>query len=65
MSNNGNLILLSPVLGIVLAIDSVLLNMEQFMSWKQSGYHAVGFFSVVAVIGSVKQLRNECQTRSL
>lgn len=65
MSNNVNLILLRPVLGTVLAIDSVLLKMEQLMPWIQSGYHAVSFFSMVAVIGSVKQLRNVCQTRSL
>lgn len=55
MSNNVNLTLLRPVLGILLAIDSVLLNMEQFMSWIQSGYHVVSFSSMVAVIGSVKQ----------
>ena len=50
MSNNVNLILLRPVLGTVPAIDSVLLKMEQLMSWLQSGHHAV--------IVSVKQLRN-------
>ena len=32
MSNNVNSILLRLVLGIVLAIDSVLLKMEQLMS---------------------------------
>ena len=32
-----NPILLRPVLGIVLNIDSVLLEMEQLMSWTQSG----------------------------
>ena len=55
MSNNVNLTLLRQVLGILLAIDSALLNMEQFMSWIQSGYHVVSFSSMVAVIGSVKQ----------
>ena len=35
--NNVNPILLRPVLGIVLNIDSVLLEMEQLMSWTQSG----------------------------
>jgi len=32
MSNNVNPILLRPVLGILLAIDSVLLRMKQLMS---------------------------------
>ena len=36
-SNDVNPILLRPVLGIVLNIDSVLLKMEQLMSWIQSG----------------------------
>ena len=54
MGNNVNLILLSPVLGIVLAIDLVLLKMEQLMSWLQSGHHAVNFFPLVAFIVSVK-----------
>ena len=36
-SNDVNPILLRPVLGIVLNIDSVLLKMEQLMSWTQSG----------------------------
>ena len=35
--NNVNPILLRPVLGIVLNTDSVLLEMEQLMSWTQSG----------------------------
>ena len=43
MSNSVNPILLRPVLGIVLPIDSVLLKMEQLMSWLQSGHHAVSF----------------------
>ena len=38
MSNSVNPILLRPVLGIVLAIDSVVLKMEQLMSWLQSGH---------------------------
>ena len=33
--------MLIPVLRIVLAIDSVLLKMEQLMSWLQSDHHAV------------------------
>ena len=37
-SNDVNPILLRPVLGIVLNIDSVLLKMEQLMSWLQSGH---------------------------
>ena len=62
MSNSVNPILWRPVLGIVLAIDSVLLKMEQLMSWLQSALHAVSFFPLVAVIISVKQLRNMHQT---
>ena len=65
MSNSVNPILLRPVLGIVLAIDSILLKMEQFMSWLQSDHHAVSFFPLVAVTVSVKQLRNVHQTLSL
>ena len=41
------------VLGIVLAINSVLLKLEQFMSQLQSGHCAVSFFPLVAVIVSV------------
>ena len=44
MSNNVNPILLRPVLGTVLATDSVLLKIEQFMSRLQAGHHAVSFF---------------------
>lgn len=58
MSNGINPILLRPVLEIALAINSVLLKMEQFMAWLQSGQHAAGLFPLVAVIVSVKQLRN-------
>ena len=65
MSHGVKPILLRPVLGIVLAIDSVLLKMEQFMLWLQSAHHAVGFFLLVAVTVSVKQLRNLHQTLSL
>ena len=54
MSNNINPILLRPVLGIVLATDSVLLRMEQLVSCP-----------LVAVTVSVKQLRNARQTLSL
>ena len=67
MSNNVNPIFMGPVLGIVLAIVSVLLKMEQLMSWLQSGHHAVSFFVLgifclfvcflVVVIVSIKQLR--------
>ena len=60
-----NPILLRPVLGIVLPRDSVLLKMEQLMSWLQSGHHAVSFFPVVAVTVSIKQLRSVHQTLSL
>ena len=47
MSNKVNSILLRLVLGIVLAIDSALLKMEQLMSCP-----------LVEVTVSVKQLRN-------
>ena len=44
MSNSINPILLGPVLGIVLAIDSVLLKMVQLMSCLlQSGHYADSF----------------------
>ena len=65
MSNNVDPILLSPVLRTVLAINLVLLKMEQLMSWLQSGHHAVSFFPLVGVTVSVKQLRIVCQTLSL
>ena len=65
MSNSVNPILLRTVLGIVLVIDSALLRMEQLMSWLQSGHHAVSFFPLVAVIVSVKQLRNVHQILNL
>ena len=61
ISNCVNPILLRPVLGIVLAIDLLLLKMEQLMSWLLSGHHAVSFFPLVAVTVSVKQLRNVYQ----
>ena len=44
MSNSINLILLRPSSGIVLAIDSVLLKLEQLISWLLSGHHAISFF---------------------
>ena len=59
MSNHVNPILLRPVLGIVLATDSVLLKMEQLMSRLQSGHHAVSFSPPVAVTVSVKAIQ-EC-----
>lgn len=65
MSNNVNPVLLRPVLGIVLAIDSVLLKTEQLMSWLQYGHHTVSILPLVAVTVSVKQLRNVHPTLSL
>ena len=53
MSNDVNSILLRLALGIVLAIDSVLLKMEQLMSCP-----------LEEVTISVKQLRNVQQTPS-
>lgn len=49
MSNSDNPILLRPVLEIALAINSVLLRMEQFAAWLQSGQYAAGLFPLVAV----------------
>ena len=57
MSNSANPILLRPVLEIALAINSVLLRMEQFTAWLQSGHHVVSFVPLVAGTVSVKQLR--------
>ena len=64
MGSSVNPILLRPVLGTVLAIDSELLKMEQLMSWSwsQSGHPAVRFSPLVAVRVSVKQLRSVHQT---
>ena len=53
---------LRPVSGIVQATYSVLLKMEQLMSWLQSGHHAVSFFPLVEVLVSAEQLRNVHQT---
>ena len=46
MSNSVNPILLRPVLGIVLAVDSVLLKMEQLKSWLQSGHPSGGSYGI-------------------
>ena len=54
INSSVNPILLRPVLGIVLAIDSVLLKTEKLMSQLQSGHRAVSFFPLVVVIVSVK-----------
>ena len=65
MSTSVNCILLRPVIGIVLAIDSVLFKMKQFMSWLQSGHYAFSFSPLLAVMVSAKQVRNVHQTLSL
>ena len=65
VSSSVNPILLRLVLRIGLAIDSILLKMEQLMWWLQSGHHAVSFFPLVAVTVSVKQLRKVHRTLSL
>ena len=58
MSNSDNPILLRLVLGIVLAIDSVLLKMDKLLSWLQSRHRAVSIKNpLLAVIVFVKQLR--------
>ena len=67
LSMHVNLILLRPVLGIAVTIDSILLKSEQFMLCLQSGHLAASFPppyppTLVAVIVSVKQLRNVHQT---
>lgn len=54
MRNSVNLVFLRPVLGILLAIASALLEMEQIMSWWQAGHQAVSFFSLLAATVSVK-----------
>lgn len=43
MSNGVNSMLLRPVLGTVLAMDSVLFKLEQLLSWLWSAHHAVSF----------------------
>ena len=65
MSNSVNSILLRPFIGTVLAIDSVLLERKQFMSWLQSGHYVFSFFLLLAVMVSAKQVRNMHQTLSL
>lgn len=59
MSNRVNSALLRPVLGIVLAIHSVPLMMEQPVSWLQSGRRAVSFSPLVA-INSIYKTTQEC-----
>ena len=65
MSDGVNPIFLRSLLGIVLAIDSVLLKMKPVISWLKSN-HTISFSPLVAVIVSLKQLRNmhhfECDT---
>lgn len=58
MSGTVNPILRKPFVRIVLAVDSVQLQIEQFMLWLQSGHHTVSFFPLVEVIVSAKPLRN-------
>lgn len=63
MSNSVNPVLLGPVLRTMLAIDTVFLELEQFMLQIQSSHHHVLSFSpLVLLITSVKQLRNLHQT---
>jgi len=65
MSSSVNPILLRPVLGILLTINSFVLKMEQLISQLQSGHHALGVSPLVAVIIPVKQLRNVYWTLNL
>ena len=46
----------------MLVIDSVLLKVEQLLSWLQSGHHAVSLLPLVTVTVFVKQLRNVHET---
>ena len=62
ISNSVNPILLRPVLGTVLATDSVLFKNEHFMPWL---HHTVSFSPLVAITVYVKQLRNVHQTLSV
>ena len=59
ISNSVNSILSRPVLGTVLAIDSVPLKTEELMAWL---HHTVSVSPLVAIIVNVKQLRNVHQT---
>ena len=55
-----NPILLRPVLGIVLNIDSVLLEMEQLMSWTQSGSSCSQFYFYSGGSYSISKTTQEC-----
>ena len=67
MTNNMNSTLLRPVLGIVLAMDAMLLKMKQLMSFTAAIWSSMqlAFLSLGAVIEPVRQLRNVYQTLSL
>ena len=47
---------LRPVLGTVQASDSVLLKMEQLMSWLQSGHQIISFFCLVEISVFIREL---------
>lgn len=67
MSNHVHLVLLRSVLGIMLTIDSVLLETEGGASGMAAvWHHTVSFFSpLVAVMVAVKQLKNMHQMLNL
>lgn len=66
MSNHVHLVLLRSVLGIMLTIDSVLLETEGGASGMAAvWHHTVFFFPLVAVMVAVKQLKNMHQMLSL
>ena len=67
MTNNMNSTLLRPVLGIVLAMDAMLLKMKQLMSFMAAIWSSMqlALLSLGAVIEPVRQLRNVYQTLSL
>ena len=61
MSNNVSPLLVRSVVGIVLAMRSILLKLEQLTSRLQYGHYAVNFFFIFFVfwwqfIVSIKQL---------
>ena len=59
MDSSVNPILLRPFLRIVLAIHSVSLKIQQFMSWLQSGHYAISPFPEVSVT-TICKTTQEC-----
>ena len=59
---NVNPLLLWSILGIVLAIDLVLLKMEHLMSQLQSGHLTVSFFPLSGVSYHIYKTTHECSS---